>query len=375
MSSKRNNSRSNNQHAQKEAGHTIGEKVIKEMVARINVEDLDAMARTGQTILGTGLFSTNFQLPPDKGHWKFRLVPSSAGWDHRSLVLMPDDSRTRGIWTEGQIKYAQGFGLTIAEARVWARSSITRRHELISVLGPVMRDDTKLDAYLEYGEGIKDETNFDYHAWAGKHGIKDGLSVTARKLLVEQIQELVESSNSIAVNPIMARLFRERKEDTTARKTERSDAAFQISRPKLATTGGLLPVHAQQAAEQRHTVDADFQMAVAAEEAEIYGEPAPEHDQPLPTLTAADAQYTLVGLLGEPPKLIEEIAPIESTAPEVLSDEIPAPVQISTYDDEDIGAMNSVVDGAVDGGVTTDAAQAVAVSVDEGKASAEIDIS
>lgn len=362
MSKQRQHSQNTRNNSQSRDTGTItaaGEKLIKEMIAKMSIEDLDTMARSGNTSLATGLFSKDFQVPPDKGHWKFRLVPSSSGWDHRSLVLMPDDNRTRSVWTEGQIKFAQNHGLTNPQARVWARSSIARRHELITVLGPVMQDEAKRNAYLEYGEGIKNEDKFDYHAWSSKHGIKDGLSVTARKLLVEQIKELLNATtekqnarhpggNGIAVNPIMAALFQERKEHESVKRneTQGTNKEVTIIREPIPATGGLLPAHMPAAQEEQAAT-----AAVTQPEA-----------QPLAAAEAAPASQ----------EHVSERQDDETPAVEAVAESAP---QISTYDDDDIGATTLVAGADADNGEATETAPAVAETVAEGKAEADVDIS
>lgn len=363
MSNKRQHSQNtrNNSHDRAPGAFTAaGEKLIKEMVAKMSIEDLDTMARDGSTALATGLFSKDFQVPPDKGHWKFRLVPSSSGWDHRSLVLMPDDNRTRAIWTEGQIKFAQSNGLTNPQARVWARSSIARRHELIQVLGQVMQSEELREAYLEYGEGIKDEAGFDYHAWSSKHGIKDGLSVTARKLLVDQIKELLNATtekqnarhpggNGIAVNPIMARLFQERKEQEGVKRneTQGNNKEVTIIREPIPATGGLLPAHMPAAQdEQLATAVAEVQADAAIAAPETASAPSHEH--------VSERQD-------------DETPTVESVAE--------AAPQISSYDDDDIGSMTLATGVDAGSGEVTETAPAVVDSVAEGQAEADVDIS
>lgn len=189
---------------------TVGEKLLIEKLSSITVTELEALASNGETKLASGRFARDFKIPDGKGGWKFILIPAGNGQDKQTLILLPDNNRTRGVWVAGQTKYAIREGLPALYAEVWASARLTRRHEMLPMLAEIMKDDNLIDAYLDFPLTITLQALAD---WIKTYDIKDNYPSGVRLLLskhveiletgMNQLRKDVHKSSTLHINPLL----------------------------------------------------------------------------------------------------------------------------------------------------------------------------
>jgi len=108
--------------------------IEKQLAALADMDSavLDIVAQDGDTTLLHGAFSKEVKIPKLQGGWV-----ASLSWENsrvesiKKIILLPGDDRTRQLWKVGQMKVAEGLGLTTKQATAWVNSRAKQKHELL----------------------------------------------------------------------------------------------------------------------------------------------------------------------------------------------------------------------------------------------------
>lgn len=82
--------------------------------------------------------------------WEIRQTSGGDGDIPVTLFIVPQGTRARMIWMEGQVNLAIGKGLSPTEAGRWAHSRVKQKHLLFDLIVKAKTDENYRAAYLNY---------------------------------------------------------------------------------------------------------------------------------------------------------------------------------------------------------------------------------
>lgn len=133
-------------------------------------------------------------LPALNDGWKLFVTKPNNIYATRKIFIVPTDKYCRKIWLQGLTNIAFRAGLTIHHARLWARSAIREKHELLNELVAVMKSNATIDAYLT----IRSNSTMKHvqrMVWI--HGLESNTKLYFHRLLAIMVRELVTGERAL----------------------------------------------------------------------------------------------------------------------------------------------------------------------------------
>lgn len=133
--------------------------------------------------------------PPEElaGNWSARWIGSYLGDNSRTLLLLPNCSRTRELWMTGQVAGLVRRGFTQAQAARFMRIKMQRKLQYAPLVLKALHDPDLLRAYLAHPRKIGPESG--RSKWLREHKTLELFKLNGEREL--ELVRLIEALNAI----------------------------------------------------------------------------------------------------------------------------------------------------------------------------------
>ncbi len=151
-------------------------------VSQLSVAELDHIALEKGGVIGT--ISRNCDIRGRigmlAGGWTAGWIGTRRSIHYGTLVLIPTDTRSWKVATEGKVRLFMRAGLTRAQAECLHRTHIYFKYELAEVLAKVLANEGQIQALLAHPQGYGPESGRAEwkRAWSAVFG-PEGLNISA----------------------------------------------------------------------------------------------------------------------------------------------------------------------------------------------------